>query len=57
VVVEQLSKNTIANKNKMAKKNKGYAWLIFPLLAFHLYEDGTKEISFGWLTRTWWIKF
>lgn len=41
----------------MAKKNKGYAWLIFPLLAFHLYEDGTKEISFGWLTRTWWIKF
>jgi hypothetical protein len=39
------------------KKNKDIAWLILPLLAFHLHEDGTKEISFGWLNRTFWIKF
>lgn len=37
------------------KKDK--AWLIFPLLAFTLYADGTREISFGWLRKTYWIKF
>lgn len=39
------------------KKNEDKSWLILPFLAFSLYEDGTKEISFGWLTRTFWIKF
>jgi hypothetical protein len=38
-------------------ENKGKSWLILPLLAFSINEDGAKEISFGWLTNTWWIKF
>jgi hypothetical protein len=39
------------------KKNEDKAWLILPLLAFHLYEDGTKEVSFGWLSTTLSIKW
>jgi len=38
------------------KKNKDKAWLILPLLAFSINEDGTKEIFFGWLTTTLSIK-
>ena len=33
------------------------SWLILPMLAYTKYGNGTHEISFGWLTRTWWIKF
>jgi hypothetical protein len=33
------------------------AWLLLPLLAYTKYSNGTREISFGWLTKTWWIKF
>jgi len=39
------------------KKNKDKSWLIFPLLAFSINEDGTKEITFGWITITLSIKF
>lgn len=39
------------------KKDKGKSWLILPLLAFSINEDGTKELSFGWLSNTWWIRF
>ena len=41
----------------MVKKSKGDAWIILPLLAFHINEDGTKEIFFGWLNRTWSLIF
>ena len=42
----------------MSKKQcEDKSWLILPMLAFQRYEDGTKEIAFGWLTRTYWIKF
>jgi len=37
------------------KKDK--SWLILPMLAFNKYADGTKEVSFGWLNKTYWIKF
>jgi uncharacterized protein (TIGR02145 family) len=37
------------------KKDKG--WLILPMIALISHADGTKEVSFGWLNRTYWIKF
>jgi len=37
-------------------EDKGKSWLILPLLAFSINEDGTKEITFGWLTTTLSIK-
>jgi len=33
------------------------AWLILPMLAYTKYSNGVNEISFGWLTKTWWIQF
>jgi hypothetical protein len=39
------------------KEKEDKAWLILPMLAYTKHADGTHEISFGWLTRTWWIKF
>ena len=36
---------------------KDKSWLILPMLAFSVYTDGTKEVSFGWLTKAFWIKF
>jgi hypothetical protein len=35
---------------------KDKTWLILPMLAFSVNADGTKEVSFGWLTKTYWIK-
>lgn len=32
-------------------------WIILPLLFFAKYPDGTKEITFGWLRKTYFIKF
>lgn len=32
-------------------------WLILPMIAFSKNADGTREISFGWLAKTYWIKF
>ena len=32
-------------------------WLIFPMLAYSKCSDGTNEISFGWLNRTYWFKW
>lgn len=37
------------------KKDK--TWLILPFLAFSKYEDGTKEVTFGWLTKAYTFKF
>jgi hypothetical protein len=36
---------------------KDKTWLILPMLAFSANADGTKEVSFGWLTKAYWIKF
>lgn len=32
-------------------------WLLLPMLAYSKYSDGTWEISFGWIRRTFFIKF
>jgi hypothetical protein len=32
-------------------------WIILPVLAFSLNADGTKEVMFGWLTKTYWFEF
>jgi len=37
---------------KEIKNKKDCAWLILPLIAFTTYSNGTKEITFGWLTKT-----
>ena len=41
----------------MAKQTADKSWLIFPMLAYTKYANGDKELSIGWLTRTYWIKF
>ncbi len=41
------------NQNRM-KENK--TWLIFPMLAYTKYDDGSSEFFLGWLRRTWTIK-
>jgi hypothetical protein len=40
---------------KEEKKDKTY--LVFPLLAFTKMKDGSKELTFGWLNRTWYLIF
>ena len=37
------------------KENK--TWLIFPMLAYSKYADGKREITFGWLNKTYWLKW
>jgi hypothetical protein len=37
--------------------SKDKTWLILPLFAFSVNSDGTKEVKFGWLTKTYWVKF
>ena len=37
------------------KKDK--AWLIFPMLLYAKYVDGTNEITVGWLNKTYSIKW
>ena len=32
-------------------------WLIFPMLTYTKRLDGTNEIAFGWLNRTYWVKW
>jgi hypothetical protein len=32
-------------------------WLLLPMFAYSKYSDGTQEISFGWITKTFFIKF
>lgn len=32
-------------------------WLILPLLAFKKKGDGSKEITIGWLIKTYSVKF
>ena len=34
-----------------------YAFLILPLFAFSKYNDGSKEITFGWFKKTWTLKY
>lgn len=34
-----------------------YVFIILPLLTFSKYSDGSKEITFGWFTKTWTLKF
>jgi hypothetical protein len=36
---------------------QGKAWLILPILAYTIYENGDKEITIGWLTRTYSVRF
>ena len=43
------------NQNKM--NNIKYLFLVLPILTFCKYNDGRKEITFGWLTKTWTLKF
>lgn len=38
------------NQNPM---KQGYSFIIFPLLCFLKHQDGSKEITFGWLSHTW----
>lgn len=33
------------------------AWFILPMLAYVKYEDGTHEITVGWLKWTLWMKW
>ena len=42
-------------KIKDMKKDK--TWLIFPMLAYVKYVDGTNEITVGWLNKTYSIKW
>lgn len=37
------------------QKSEDKTWIIFPLLAFSIKEYNSKEIVFGWLTKTWTI--
>jgi hypothetical protein len=37
------------------KKDK--SWLIFPMFTYTKYSDGTNKIGFGWLNRTYWVKW
>jgi len=39
----------------MGKKGKSY--ILLPLLAISIDEDGSKEIMFGWFNYTWSIIF
>lgn len=32
-------------------------WLLLPMLAYSKYSDGSREVSFGWLNQTFFIKF
>ena len=34
------------------ENNTDKSYLILPLLAYTKHEDGTKEITIGWLTNT-----
>ena len=36
------------------KENK--TWLIFPMLAYTNFDDGSSEFFLGWLRKTWTIK-
>jgi len=37
------------------KKDK--MWLIFPMLTYTKYSDGKNEIMFGWINKTFWVKW
>jgi hypothetical protein len=39
------------------KNRKNKTWLILPMFAFSINADGTKEVSFGWFTKSYWINF
>lgn len=39
------------------KEVSAVSWLILPLIAYTKNADGTKEISFGWLNKTYWLKW
>ncbi len=51
----EVEKEQIMDARGKTRKDK--TWLILPLLAFSVNADGTKEVSFGWLTKTYWVKF
>lgn len=38
-------------------KQRTKTWLLLPMLAYSKFSDGTREFSFGWLRKTFWIKF
>ena len=54
-MVDLMEKECIKNYNAEMKRDK--SWLILPMISFTKFADGTKEISFGWLTKSYWIKF
>lgn len=39
------------------KEVSAVSWLILPLFAYSKNADGTKEISFGWLNKTYCLKW
>lgn len=42
---------------KEDKTKEDKTWLLFPMLAFSKYGDGSNEISFGWLSYIYSIKW
>ena len=49
------SNPALATNFKIMKKDK--SWLIFPMFTYTKYSDGTNKIGFGWLNRTYWVKW
>jgi len=43
----------LLNQNRMEEDK---TWLIFPMLAYTKYDDGSSEFFLGWLRKTWTIK-
>lgn len=39
------------------KEVSAVSWLILPLVAYTKNVDGSKELSIGWLTKIYWLKW
>jgi hypothetical protein len=50
-----LSEANRSGKTKITKMKT--VFIILPLLTFNKYDDGRKEITIGWLTKTVSIRF
>jgi hypothetical protein len=49
-------KNTLVTTLKQYRVKENKTWLIFPMLAYTKYDDGSSEFFLGWLRKTWTIK-
>jgi hypothetical protein len=38
-------------------RKKGKAYILLPLVAISINDDGSKELMFGWFNYTWTIIF